>query len=211
METAQQQPPDPALVKAFEASVKKEAEDRGARPADTSAIDKSLIRCEELAAEVSTLAPQAAGDSKAASQLVTVRKQLAAERAKLIRTLEKFVADAKFRENNLLREKKFEAAYFDVDRSEYEIGIGNELPEKKLDSIEKKVLETRESVDKKATAAEVMKEQRKELERILAQITAEETQAKKAYDEQEGKLKQLEKALRTGRQFRQGNVGLADH
>ena len=82
-------------------------------------------------------AGRAAADAKRSAAAWPRRRQ------RLIHELEQFVADARFRESNFLREKKFQAAFFDVDRSEYELGVGNELPPKQLDEIEDQVQKTK--------------------------------------------------------------------
>ncbi|HTU27728.1 MAG TPA: c-type cytochrome, partial [Pirellulales bacterium] len=121
-------------------------------------------------------------------------KTVAKRREDLIYELNKFVADARFREENKLREKKFEAAYLDVDRSEYELGIGNQLSPKRLDEIEKHVQNTKEEVDKKNADVELYKTQRKELEKQVAAIQARVGEARKRLDDQQAALDQLKKA-----------------
>src|SRR5262249_45646884 len=56
-------------------------------------------------------------------------------RAELKDAMSEIIAAAKFREDNLLSAKKFKAADFEVARSEYELGVGNELAKSRLDDL----------------------------------------------------------------------------
>ena len=62
--------------------------------------------------------------------------RLAERRRQLIVELEQFVADAQFRREQLPAAKRNSPRrLFDVDRSEYELGVGNELPASELEQI----------------------------------------------------------------------------
>jgi hypothetical protein len=177
---AQREVPPAESIEHFREILEDEAVQRGVKPPDFSPVDKQY---QDLVAT----ADKAGSDEKSA-------KEVADKRSRLIQQLEQFVADAKFRESNYLREKKFQAAYFDVDRSVYEIGVGNELPDNKLEKIEEGVKKTKEKVDERSALVENSKVQRIKLERVLGQIVAHEARARKELEDQQAKLGQLTKA-----------------
>src|SRR3984957_2307731 len=163
---AQHEVPPAALIDKFHQIVEEEAADRGVPPEDFSGVEQHYKQLVEAAEKAKS------GPSDANSEA------LAKKRGQLIRDLEQFVANAKFRENNFLRDKKFQSAEFDVVRSQYEIGVGNELPADQLRAIERKVEEVRRQVDVKMATVENAKVQRLQLEKVLAQIVANESQAR---------------------------------
>ena len=156
--------PPRELVDKFKETLIQQAQDRGVSPPSLDRLDNThqeLVAAGEKAA--------AATDEKEKKSDLT---EVARLRERLVEELGKFVADARYRENNFLTDKKFEAAFFDVDRSQYELGVGNNLPPKQLDQIEDEVQRRKAELDKKNQLVEQAKTQRLELERKLAEITA---------------------------------------
>jgi len=175
LEDAQHEVPPRELIDLYKQTLIDAAKQRDGSPPNVEPIEKTY---EEL---------QAAAEAKDMPQVATLRTRLIGE-------CEQFVADGRFRENNFLREKKFRAAFFDVDRSQYELGVGNELTPKQLEQIEEQVQKTKTEVDEKNQLVEVAKTQRQDLEKILAEIQSREIRARKALEDQLATLDQLEKA-----------------
>jgi cytochrome c2 len=175
LEDAQHEVPSRELVDNFKQTLVDSAKQRDADPPYIEPIDKTY---QDLSAAAEAKDPA----------LVAQR------RSQLIGELEQFVADARFRENNFLREKKFQAAFFDVDRSQYELGVGNELTPKQLEQIEEQVQKTKAEVDRKNQLVEVAKQERQDLEHIVGEVLGREVRARKALEDQLATLDQLEKA-----------------
>lgn len=116
-------------------------------------------------------------------------------RVEFLEHLRPFIRSAKFREDSALSAKKFKAADFDVARSEYELGIGNSLPEERLGPILQRVEEIKTQLADLTLAVQEATTHRKDLEKVLNEMTAEETQATKDLDDQKLVLKKLEDAV----------------
>jgi mono/diheme cytochrome c family protein len=116
-------------------------------------------------------------------------------RDELRKQLSHFVTQARFREDGLASGKKFRAADLDVARSEYELGVGNELPKSRLTEMQNRVTTVLKEVEDATVAVQNATEHRKRLESMLGEMTAKEDEAKKSYEDLYGKLVQLEKQL----------------
>ncbi len=90
-----------------------------------------------------------------------------------------FVTRAKFEEDKLATAKKFKAADLEVARSQYDLAVGNEAPQEKLDELQSKVTEQLQTVSDATIAVENATTFRKELDKILGEITADEDAARK--------------------------------
>jgi mono/diheme cytochrome c family protein len=115
-------------------------------------------------------------------------------RGRFVEELIVFIGQARFREDILASEKKFLAADLDVARSQYELGVGNELPKSTLNDLQGKVNESMSAVDAANLAVQAAKTHRLRLESVVAQMTADETDAKKKLDDLVEKRTQLVKA-----------------
>jgi cytochrome c2 len=175
LEDAQHEVPPAEQVDNFKQTLIDAAKQRGADPPNVEGIAATYKELVDAA------------EAKDPAHLEKLRTQLIGE-------FEQFIADARFRENNFLREKKFQAAFFDVDRSQYELGVGNELSPKRLEEIEDQVQKTKGEVDEKNLLVEQAKTQRQELERILGDVQRREIKARKALEDQLAALDQLKKA-----------------
>jgi len=116
-------------------------------------------------------------------------------REQLLEQLYGFIRKARFREDGKASDKKFRAADLDVARSEYELGVGNELPKPRLEELQGKVTEIMGEVDAANVELQEATAHRKQLESIVAEINAKVADARKKYDDLESKLDQLEKQL----------------
>ncbi len=117
------------------------------------------------------------------------------DRKRFLAETDKFINEAIFNEANLLTTKKFKAADFDVARSQYELAVGNGASEDELQKLEASVLKVREDLEKLTSNVQEATTYRKNLQFVVAAITADETKARKALDEQKGQLTRLENAL----------------
>ncbi len=91
---------------------------------------------------------------------------------KFIAALAEFTKRAKFHEDQLASEKKFRAADLEVARSQYDLGVGNELPKSTLAELQKKVDKQLDDVAAANDAAQNATEHRKNLEKVVADMTA---------------------------------------
>jgi cytochrome c551/c552 len=164
--------PDRTLLEQFEQEIVADAESRGVPPHELDSLDNAYGALDDL----------------------TDDEAKPAARDKFRGAMNTLIIDARFRENNLASEKKFRAADFDVSRSQYELGVGNELPREQLKKLEEKVQEDTEKVAKATALVQDAMIHRKKLEAIFTEMTADETVAKKQLDDLAGKLVQLEKA-----------------
>src|SRR5262249_9723953 len=103
---------------------------------------------------------------------------------------------ARFNEQEAASIKKAESAELDVVRSDYELAVGNEVPKDQLEALQIRVDQRRESVDKALDFMQDSANYRKGLENTLAELFASEADAQKELDELNGKLTQLDVALR---------------
>ncbi len=169
-EAAQREVPPGSLIDDFEDAVRDANKDEG--PANLDAVDnayKALAKAEP--------------DERPA-----LRKQLTS-------LLQGYVNQAKFREDGLASEKKFFAADLDVARSEFELGVGNQMPHDELEQKQEKVTEMMKKVDEATVKVQNAAAYRKQLEAILAKINGPEAEKQKAIEDLQGKLVQLEKQL----------------
>ncbi len=118
-----------------------------------------------------------------------------ARRDRLARALNEFVEEARFRENGLASFKKFRSAELDVARSEYELGVGNDLPQSQLNKMQAKVEEIRGRVEASNDKLQNATAYRKDLEEIVGEMFAAQTAAEKQLDDLLVKHEQLEQAL----------------
>ncbi|HEX3727151.1 MAG TPA: hypothetical protein VHV08_12945, partial [Pirellulales bacterium] len=165
--------PDRALIEQFEQVVDRDAERRGVKEPDfRNTIDKDY---ETLAQAEPDQRPEA--------------------RERLRGDLARYVNEARFNEEKLATEKKFKAAELEVVRSQYELGVGNELPHGTLLRMQEKVDSQMNVVGEATDEVQAATIHRKTLEAILGEVTAKEIEAKKTLDDMEGQVVQLQKAL----------------
>lgn len=173
LEKAQQEVPAGTLVDEFNDRVRDEAsEDQGDAPANLEPVDDAY---EVLKAALPEQRPELRKDFRA--------------------TLQKYIDDARFVENKATSEKKFISAELDVVRSEYELGVGNELPQSQLDSLQTRVTELRDRVAAANNEMQDAAAYRKDLERTVNDMFADEAAARKRLDELMTQRNQLELAL----------------
>ena len=168
---AQQTVPKGTLIDKFNAVARAHAEEQG-ESVNLDPVNDAYVRLKE--------APQ--------EQRPQYREELRAAMARI-------VDDARFVENEKASLKKFRAADFDVVRSEYELGVGNDLPQDQLDAMQERVTEEREYVAEAEEEVQEAKAYRLALEEQMAPIFAAEAEARKNLDNLETELDQLETAL----------------
>ncbi len=163
--------PERAVIDDFEAAVDENYKQRKAKDADFSAVENAYDALNKAKDEYKP-----------------------AERDRLKEALGVFIKDAKFREEQFASEKKNQAAYLDVARSVYELGVGNELPKSKLAKLQEGVDDLRQKVDDATMAVQDASTYRKRLESIVGDMTGDEMAAKKKLDDLVVQLELLEKA-----------------
>jgi hypothetical protein len=171
LQTARAEIPDGKLLDAFEDAARQDAATRHEEP-NFTAIDNAWTALKQ-------------GDASSRPAL----------RERFREDLATFTAQARFRENHAASEKKFLAANLDVARSQYELGVGRELSKPQLDAMQATVTDILAKMAQANLAVEGAMTYRKRLESIVAEMTADETQAAKQLDDLRNKLVQLEKAL----------------
>ncbi len=168
---AEQEVPDPNLIDRFNARVRSRAEQRGEQ-ADTKTVDNAYKALQN--------APEAERPER---------------RQQLREALQAFVDQARFVEHKSASLKKIESAEFDVVRSQYELGVGNALPQSQLDAMQERVDEFRESVSKADSAVQDAGAYRRDLEEIVGKMFQSETEASKQLADLLVKREQLEESL----------------
>ncbi len=173
-QAARSEVPDGALVDQFVDTVAQDAE-KNKKTANFETIDATYKKLKD---------PDEAD-----------RPALPALRDEFLRNLLSFSRQARFREDGLASTKKFRNADLDVARSEYELGVGRELPKSTLDAMQERVTDIIKEVQQATLKLQDATEHRKRLESIVARITADEDEKKKQLDELTGTVGQLEKQL----------------
>lgn len=166
--------PAPRLVDAFIAEVESDAASRKA--------DVDVARIREAYEAVT-----AAGESRG-EDLTPVRTA----RAKLMERLDASFAEAKFHENASATRLKVEKSLLDKVRSDFDLGVGNGLPEAELAKRQKAFDEVRASVSELTLANEQAKTHRKNLEAILGEMNAPIVAAQKELDDHLANLNRLQ-------------------
>ncbi|MBI2824847.1 MAG: c-type cytochrome [Planctomycetia bacterium] len=187
---AQAEPPPEALVAEFIAQAKPRAADNGY---DLAAIEKydREIRGLEQTGDSSA---QPAADSQAQFDQAAYQVDVVEARRSLVDAMRKVVRKAQFDEDKEFTLLKGRRAELDVERSRYNLGVGEGLPEQELEERQMDVDKAKADVDQMTAKYEQAKTHRIELERIVAEATARETAAAKDLEDHNSKIKQLEKA-----------------
>jgi cytochrome c2 len=190
--------PDAAQLDDFEEAVAADAEKRKVKP-DFRKLDAAYKEV-TAASEPLKTAAQALKDADdktrpaARERYREASATFIASRERFLEALNTFIAGARFREDDLASKKKFGAADLDVARSEYELGVGNELAKSQLEAYQNKVDDAMKAVDAANLEVQEAKTHRLNLESIVAAMTADETEARKKLDDLLTQRRQLEKA-----------------
>ena len=200
-------PVDPNLLNEF----KRTMQDGATTPVSTTAIDNQAKRQAELAAtaaekRAAAEAARAAAEAKpedasladaaarAEREALAVEQRAGDARRRLVNTLESVVDEAKTNEDKALGLRKFKSADIDAARANVDIAVRDNLPQEERDRREKIVKELTEGkggLNELNQNYEALAAHRKELDKIVKQITAEVDAAQKAYDESRGDLERL--------------------
>ena len=121
--------------------------------------------------------------------------QRAELRSDLLAALRELQAVAKFNEQSKQTELKFRRADFDVARSEYNLSLGAGADQRTLDQLQATVDRVNDEVMALSAEDEALNSHRKQLDVLLAELTAGESEAAKALDDYETDLRRLETAL----------------
>ncbi len=158
-------------------------------------VDRFEATVKERAAETEAVPPDFSGVNDAYNALVKASEE---DRPPLLDGLKDklglFIQRARFEEDSLATDKKFLAADLEVARSQFDLAVGNEAPQAKLDELQTKVTEQLNVVADATIRVQNATTYRKELEQILGEMTADEVAARKALDEHLTSLTLLVKA-----------------
>ena len=125
-------------------------------------------------------------------------------RAALLKALDdKLLKPLRFREDNLAAEVKDKKAYFGQAQSQFDQAVGRNESAERLDKLQKAADDARKQVDSSTALTQKTIDERKSLEAIQKQITADEDKAKKDLAAQQDKVQQFTKAAKE----RATNVG----
>lgn len=167
-------PLDAALAEAFVAALASVAEDAQA----ASFIEKDIQILRALD-----------GDSEEISQKRFVL------RGDLLQRMRDATRQRKFREDLLAGALKLRKAEFDKNRADYELAVSDEAPAERLAELLKLADAKRGEVDKATGDFQAANAHRKDLESLLARLTATEDAAAKAVADHRFQLVQLQKTL----------------
>jgi cytochrome c2 len=172
---ARQVPPPADLVELFRATINKRyLEDQtAARESDAERI-KTLYQDVTKAAE--------AGDKQA----------IARARGRLLDEMNRVITQARTIAIKVTGDVKFKKADLDVRRSEFDIAVRDERPQPVIDAAQKAVRDQELEVDRATRLMQAANTYRHNLERIVADITKQETLAKKARDDHDSTLERLQ-------------------
>jgi cytochrome c2 len=110
--------------------------------------------------------------------------------------LNRFVRDARFREDNATSARKFKAADYDVARSDFDLGVGNGLPQETLDRYLARVEQVESELAALTLAVQAAATHRRNLEDVVTEMNADELAAKKALEDQKMVVQRLQEAVR---------------
>lgn len=115
-------------------------------------------------------------------------------REAVMSALDSALKKVRFRENDLARDRKFERANLDVARSNFDLGVGNNLSASKLAELEEDVRLVEKKVNDLTESYEAAKTVRLSLEAKYAAIVQPESDAQKALADHDADLEKLKKA-----------------
>jgi len=164
--------PDGQLIADFAAEVERDAERREVE-ANASVINEAYAAVRE------------AGQDERTAR---------AARGELMDVLNRYYTEAKFRENSSATRLKVEKSLLDKVRSDYDLGVRDELPPAELERLQKEVDRVMQSVAELTLANEAAKTYRLALEKIITKINAPVAAAQKKLEEHEASIKRLETA-----------------
>jgi mono/diheme cytochrome c family protein len=172
---AEQQVPDADLVALFRRTIEDRAKlhPATARVSDSQAIQQAFDRVKQAAQE-------------------NRPEQVAQDRKQLFKLMDDAIKLARDYAVRITGQVKFERANLDVRRSEFDITVRDERPQPVIDAALQTVAKQEELVDKLSLEMQAANIYRQELDRIKANITTDETLAKKALDDHRLTLARLE-------------------
>ena len=122
------------------------------------------------------------------------------------------IRKAEFDEDKRFSLLKFRRADLDVERSSYNLGVGEGLPQRELEERQEKVDKVVENVNEMTRAYQQAKTHRLELEQIVGQAGTKIVAAQKDLADHQADLDRLEKAKQDRQLTKtEGNSRPADH
>ncbi len=192
------------------------AAQQAAKEYDTALIERTEAE-KALKAAAADAKEQAAADLKTKSDAVELKKTardeaiaqakeadakaIAAEiaagkqRASLLETMRAFIAAARFREDRLSGERKFQSANLDKAKADEGIGVRDSLSADAMKALVEKVEVAQAIVDKLTLRYQAAMVHRETLQKIAKTITAEQDEIAKQLDANSAQLVTLEKAI----------------
>ncbi|HET6878623.1 MAG TPA: PDZ domain-containing protein, partial [Pirellulales bacterium] len=199
---AKSEAPPKELIDAFVAEAKQKQDDKRVGNRYPYNVDRIERNYEKLLQ--TRRAAMQGDDSDSQDRIVeSKRVDVIEQRDKLIALMQDVLARAKQVEDNSQRELKFKRAELDGVRSQYDIGVEEEMPEAQLAEIEKRVKDAELQIngdEQKGTygllpAAQDAKTHRQKLQQLIDQALADETATAKALADHEADIKRLETTL----------------
>lgn len=181
------------MVKAAEALKAVAAAAEADRPAAQAAADaaKEVAKAKTQAIAEFRQEAEAASDAAIAAEI-----KAATTRQKLLDELNReFVAPAKFRENRLLGDRKFEMANLDKAKADEGLAVRDNRPQEVLEKFDQEIAKIEATVQDLTLRYQATADHRKELDRIVRTITAEELDLQKQIDASRANVVQLENAI----------------
>jgi cytochrome c551/c552 len=210
---------DPKLIADFNASilednksVSKSMLDRLERDTETlnnlHAESLEASKAAEAAAKAAEKDPADPGLQKDAAEALRVSQKkddaARAQRKKIVSELKSWAYNAKIREDKLLNERKVRNGKIDAAKANVDIGIRDHKSEKEIEALQAKVDELVNEKDSGYVDLNKHYQQaskhRKDLEKIIKTITADEDAAKKGAEIAQADLVRLEGALKDKRE-----------
>jgi mono/diheme cytochrome c family protein len=202
---AKSEAPAKGVVDAFVEEANKKQADKNVGSRYPYNVDRIKNQYQNLV-QVRRAATQGGGDGADVGEdglLEDKRDDVIKQRDKLISAMQDVLARAKQVEENSQRELKFKRAELDGVRSQYDIGVNEEMSEKRLAEIESRVkdIELQINGDKEKNVygllpvAQDAKIHRQKLQTLVDQALADETAAAKVLADHEADIKRLETTL----------------
>jgi hypothetical protein len=156
-------------------------------PAQLTSLHQRLVQTRE---EFEGVPEEPAKDKEAA------RARVVKARDDFLAALRRATTQARFEEENKQRDLKFRRAELDVVRSDFNLRLGQNATTEELIGLQAAVDEVMADVDSLNSQYESFSRHRKQLDAVLAAMTAGEDAAKKALDQHKADLRRLESQLR---------------
>jgi hypothetical protein len=216
---AQAYAPDRAVLDQFEGEINRDLQFRGQEPHDFSSLRASWQDLQKTAGTISSpvrqgefaVARRAAMEGAVDPSQEQLLVQFVSRRQRFMDRLDAFISAARFREDNLLNQRKFKAADYDAVRSRLDLGIRDNLPTAQQEEIQSEVFAVKTELDDLSRRYENASTHRRRLQEYVAQMTtSEEGEIRSEINSMRMAIRQLEEArdARDANWFYPGYPGL---